>query len=386
MHYTITIQISEGYGYSDDSRFLLIVNASTSNDAIIQMKNFIKTELHLGVDIFNISLTGTFNDEKTGKSILLNYKGKSVIISGNPFTYFNRVIRHNWDLINPQDALFLSMNHTSFLFCGLLDQQSQNSLAAWTRMMMFPAGPGMEAADPPKQHKDRGALVKSVKGPAPDTFDLGTMQQYTLSKSLKIFRGKTEKRLRKHGNALSKEIDKNLPMRRFLIVSEKCVELMPEPLEEIEVEPKLEFEEVRIEEHEPPEEGKQKKQKKQKKKKQKKPPSKGVITIAEGLSRTAKCMISYLPIIDPSGMITYHQVVMMLASLPSQDLAVMFWNIIRSVSAGGISAEALYRNLSGFTTHVEMNVNVDYEELDTGVGSRLISRQVRIMYLDNLGY
>lgn len=384
MHFNIAIQISEGYAYSADSRFLLVVNASTPNDAIIQMQKFIKSDLHLGVDIFNISLTGNFFDDNSGKSVLLNYKGKSIIVSGNPFSYFNRVTRNNWDLIDPQDALSLSMNNTGFLFCGVLDQQSHNSLTAWTRLMKYPGGPGMETADTPKQHKDRGTLLKSVCTRKPShVFDLGMMEQYTLSKSLKVLRSKTEKRLQTHGNVLSKELDKKLPMRRFVVVSEKVLGLTQKPSEEIQTELKLEFEKDVVEEQVQTLEENQNKPKKdkkkdikKKKKKQKKPSSKGVITMVEGLSRTAKCIVSYLPIIQPSGMLTQHQVFMMIASLPSHNLATMFWNVIRSVSAGGISAEALYRDMSGFKTHIETTVNVDYEELDTGVGSRLISNEV----------
>ena len=89
-------------------------------------------------------------------------------------------------------------------------------------------------------------------------------------------------------------------------------------------------------------------------------------------------MSSRLPIVDADGVITRHQVVMMIASIPFHTLAVIFWNIVQSLSSSGITPDIMYRNLPGFYTHRDLTASYDdggegYEE---GRG-RLISHAVR---------
>jgi hypothetical protein len=63
----LNIQVSPSYSYSPDSRFLLVINTSTSKNWILQTMEFLKDGLHLPADVFNLSLTGSFIDPKTQK-------------------------------------------------------------------------------------------------------------------------------------------------------------------------------------------------------------------------------------------------------------------------------------------------------------------------------
>lgn len=385
MHHDVHIQISEGYEFSEESQFLLLVNASTNNNSIIEMQKFIRGALFLGVDIFNVSLIGNLADDETKKSVLLNYKGKSIIVSGNPFTFFSRDTRYNWDLIDPQDALWLLMNQTSFLFCGVLSKIDQDNLANWSARMRYPADLGLDTDSSLVEHKNRDTLLKSLHAePSPDTYTLESKNEYKLSNRFKIFRSKIDKRLENKGDKLSEKLGKRLPMRRFIVISEKRAHevIEDEPLEKFDSAMKDETLEV-IDEKEEEEQLSKKDKKKTKKEKEKKvklPPPTGVISTAEGLSRTANCKVSSLAIVDSDGLITPHQVVMMIASIPFHSLAVILWNIIRSVRSSGISAELMYRNLPGFHTHLELNVNHNYDqEVDENGGSRLVSYQVSLL-------
>jgi hypothetical protein len=337
MRYEIDIQISEGYRFNASSQFLLIVNASTDNEAITQMQKFIRSQLYLGVDTLNLSLTGTIIDDESRKSALLNYRGKSIIISGNPFTYFREFLRYNWDLLDPQDALMLLMNGTSFMFCGVLSQHDEDSLAEWTALMRYPTEPRVETAERLVEHKDRRALLKSIcTRPSLDNFNLDLRNQYTLSSSSHIFQSKIEKRLQNTGTTLSKDLGEQVPMRRFIVTSE-------EGSDEVQA------------------------------------PSTGVMSVVEGLSRSSNCMISRLSIVDSLGMITPHQATMMIASIPFNILVVMFWNIIRSVRSNGITPDVMYRNLPVSYTHLDLEANHQYAEEGYENGAvGLISYKVRV--------
>jgi len=331
IHHKFDVQISEGYIYNPTSQFLLIVNSSTDNEAITQMQKYIRSRLYLEVDTLNLSLTGSLVDATTRENILMKYRGKSIIITGNPFTYFSTYTRYNWDMIEPGDVLTLLMDRTSFLFCGVLSQRDQRSLAKWTDLMKYPADFGVQTAESSLRHHDRRAFLKSIHTQSSQgRFSLGLRNQYALKSKLNIFPGSTDKRLQSIGNALSRKLDKQAPLRRFLVTLEADKEEAPGN-------------------------------------------TVGLISIVEGLSRSTNCTISTRPIVDSFGIIASHQAVMIIASIPFHILCVLFWNIIRSVRSDGITPEVLYRNLPGFNTHADPH---RYGGEDEGHGVRMINSKV----------
>jgi hypothetical protein len=187
INYEVVIQISEAYKYKEDSQFLLVVIAGTKNEAILETKRLIMSELHLGVDIFNLSLAGTFADDQTERSVLFKYAGKSIIITGNSFRYFGPSTHYNWDLIDPQELLFLSMNHTDFLFCEVLGQKAQGALTKWTNMLSYSIGPDVDTVDTLAQHKHGRTLVLSLHTESPaGSFNLELKNQYLLNKNDRV--------------------------------------------------------------------------------------------------------------------------------------------------------------------------------------------------------
>jgi len=341
IHHEVRIQVSEDYVFNAESQFLIIVNAFTENQAITQMLQWITQKLHLGADIFNLSLRGTFVDEESRESSLLKYRGKSIIVSGNGFTYFNKKSLYNWDLIDPQDALKLLMSHTGLLFCGVKSERSQDSLAKWVALMKFPIDQSIEEAGSSVEHNNRGDLLRSLRpGPPSKGLLLGNRDKYVVcnADSSKPLPSKVQKR----GKALVKKLDKQVPTRRFLVITEKRnVENKDQTRSENEENPL----------HQSP----------------------SWLSVSAGLSRTANCRMSRLPIIDSTGTITSHQVAMMIASLPFHTLIVIFWNMIRSVYSSGINADALYRSLPGIRIDVpDMHGEVqDYQDaiIDLRVGT-----------------
>ena len=326
MYYEFKIQISEGYGFNSTAQFLLIVNASTNNDAITQIQRFIRTQLHLELDTLNLSLTGTLRDESSQRSTLLNYRSRSIIVTGNSFIYFSKHKRFNWELMDPRDVRTLLMSQTSFLFCGVSSSGAQ-ALEKWKKLLRYPADIRVETTDSLVQYKDRRTLLKAIRNRSSMSRPtLDVKDQYILNNGF-MFCREMERRLQSNGTNLSKKLDKQAPTRRFLVTPED--------------------------------------------------PSTGTISVMEGLSKTSNCMVSTLSIVDSQLMITPHQEVMIIASIPFHILTVLFWNMIGSVSSSGITAEVMYRNLPGFYTYRDLSEKYDYgREGHEYIGGRMISYEV----------
>lgn len=353
VHYDIHVQISEAYVYNPSSRFLLIVNAYTENNAITQMKSFIQNDLHLGVDILNLSLTGTFKDKDSDESVLPFYQGKSIIVAGNPFNYFGSFQRHCWDLIDPSEALFLAMNKTSFLFSGVCAPASHASLNEFSKLVKYPIinGPAGEGA--PGNYPVRAAMIKAVTAQlASSKFALGKYAQYPLSNGLRLLKPKMVKRLAGHVKATQVKLDKTLPTHRFVVAG---IEILGEIVES------------------------QKISKKSKPKtSQKRKPSTGVIVITEGLCRTVGTLISFAPVLFDEQRISQHQVIMMIATIPFSDLAKIFWNVVRGLDASGLHSNEFYSGLSAYANHEEETEKTGKAVVET---LKIISKEVRTRIL-----
>ena len=84
------MQISGVYSLSPNPNYLLVVNSKTPNHAIHQIIVLLRRRLHAHLDIFNLSIIGSYESPVTKENVLKSYAGKSVIIFGNSFPYFNQ--------------------------------------------------------------------------------------------------------------------------------------------------------------------------------------------------------------------------------------------------------------------------------------------------------
>ncbi|KAF4635875.1 hypothetical protein G7Y89_g2200 [Cudoniella acicularis] len=107
----------------------------TPNSTIHQIIRFVRNELHLALDIFNLSVGGSFNDPTTGRNVLQNYPGKSIIF-GNKFSYFNMGTSSALELLDPYLACQLAVLGTNFHFAGATE--NLDSMRKWTAMATFP--------------------------------------------------------------------------------------------------------------------------------------------------------------------------------------------------------------------------------------------------------
>lgn len=138
MHYSIEVQISAKYSHNPDSSFLLVANADTKPEAIHQIFRLMG-DLKMSMDVWNLSIYGNFTNPLTGRCVLFEYVGKSVIIFGNPFEYFGQGIRSAFGLLDPFIVSYLAAAETQFLFPETATDDA--SLSPWFSALIFPTYP-----------------------------------------------------------------------------------------------------------------------------------------------------------------------------------------------------------------------------------------------------
>jgi hypothetical protein len=124
------MQIFGVYSLSPNPSYLLVVNSKTPNHAIHQIIVLLRERLHTHLDIFNLSLTGSYDSPVTNENVLKSYAGKSVIIFGNSFPYFNQGNKDPWSLLDPWHTGLLIKGGTSVLFTAVSNLEG---LRKWAR-------------------------------------------------------------------------------------------------------------------------------------------------------------------------------------------------------------------------------------------------------------
>ncbi|KAJ2904220.1 uncharacterized protein MKZ38_008550 [Zalerion maritima] len=315
-YFNLPIQISASYSYNPLSRFLLVMNAATPNQLILQTISFLENGLHACVDLFNLSLVGSFMiDAQSGEAdeerhdvqcVIDKYVGKTVIIFGNSMQYFQNGTREPWDLLDPWETCDFANNGTNFLF---LNTANTTGLRDWSYQIMNPAYDGLEpSAGETKEKVTAPKLIRSMTGDSmTDPRPLERVNTFPVKKPL--FRN-LDKVMQAKADKVQKTLDKKMPLRRFMVV----------PCDEHEEDPEPEVE---------PEEGKKKKKTKKSKRKL------GNVAIVEGLPHNAK-LVAGMERFKPERMnLSDYNIALITHSLPFEDQCHIFWNLLSASSMPG---------------------------------------------------
>jgi hypothetical protein len=210
------LQISGVYSLSPNPSFLLVMNSKTPNYAVHQIIHLIRNRLHTSLDIFNLSLTGSYESPITHTNILHSYGGKSVIIFGSTFPYFGKVYADSWTLLDPFVVGSSLRAGTNFLFASV--GQNLPGLKDWAAKSIFPLSP---------YHEAQGGL-KGVRGPNAKTVISGLKEskpkdwaseysagahQFTVKKGLF---GSLQSTAISKAKSATKNMDKHFPLKRHM--------------------------------------------------------------------------------------------------------------------------------------------------------------------------
>ncbi|KAH7356021.1 hypothetical protein BKA66DRAFT_256362 [Pyrenochaeta sp. MPI-SDFR-AT-0127] len=312
------LQISGVYELSPKPSFLLVVNSKTPNYAIHQIITLVRKRLHTSLDIFNISLSGSYESPVTKDNVLKSYEGKSIIIFGNKFSYFNRGLCDPWSLLDPWQTGLLMKSGTNILFSAVQDLPSLNG---WAQKMTFPAhdfATGTQSVNDQNAKMVVSALRKT--DPKALTSDMVT-HRFPVKKAL--FKSLPSS-VNSAAEAAAKRLNKNMPLRRFITAPD---------IQATDATGKT-----------------------------------GGVLICEGVPKNAN-LIASVNLFPPSPAGTHtiadHHLFLIISCLPFSVKARMFWNMVGQSDTTGVSCEVLYSGLDGFYNNLPgQNLGVDKKVLD----------------------
>lgn len=116
----VNMQVSDHYTYNPLASFLLVTNSITNHLRAQAVKRFIKEDLKMEVDVWNVALYGGLRqydpDRYTSNSILDKYHGKTVLFFSNAFNFFGRDSRSTIELCSSHALAAAVSNGTTCLF------------------------------------------------------------------------------------------------------------------------------------------------------------------------------------------------------------------------------------------------------------------------------
>ncbi|KAF2249645.1 hypothetical protein BU26DRAFT_425931, partial [Trematosphaeria pertusa] len=297
------MQISGTYTLSPTPSFLLVVNSKTPNYAIHQIIYLVRQRLHTSLDIFNLSLTGSYESPVTQHNVLQSYNGKSIILFGNRFPYFSNGDRNPWDLLDPWETGLLMKGGTNILFVAVGDL---HGLKQWAEKSTFPA-----YAFTPTSQSINGQNAKAFVAALKKT------DAKTLTSEMTVHRFPVKKSLFKNipssvdsgAKKAAKRMNKSMPLRRFMACPDAS---FADPA------------------------GKA-----------------GSVVVCEGVPKTANMMASVDAFsMGPAGshLIPDHYAFLVVACIPFTLRVRMFWNLVGGTIGAAAPTQAVYAGLEGFCT------------------------------------
>ena len=142
--FDLRIQVSSAHVYNDEAAVLVITNARTPSDQFEAIGNFIRNDLNLKMDVWNVSLYGGLvrqpqdneEDEEIPNEILNEYRGKTIIFLGNQFEHFGVKAQTILDLCESRVIANECFAGTSCLLLGPTAEKQQRD--TWLKDAVFP--------------------------------------------------------------------------------------------------------------------------------------------------------------------------------------------------------------------------------------------------------
>lgn len=217
--FNLGFQISPAYTYDPEATFLLVVNTDTPGSLIREMTAYIQEELHLNVDVYNLSVTGTLIGRTKNENILMDYVGKAIIILSNPMDYFGQQGRFAWEFIDPWLVSRLLKAGTSMLLLGLTN--INHITQHWTTMISMPELPIDESGtDGSLQGQDvKSFLTKLQHAVEVTSSDATEMKSHTIIVEKSIFKS-TKNSANGVGKKLAKRLAKMYPFQHYALTAD----------------------------------------------------------------------------------------------------------------------------------------------------------------------
>lgn len=207
--FDLPIQVSNTFHYDPEAKFLLVTNIETSADDVESWYQMICNRFGMKMDVWNVSVNGHLellggarNTER--QSLFQLYKGKTIIMLGNYFPYFDRGQRTTMSLIDPKDFAPAAFKGTN-LFISAMDVDKYQPFQL-TRLLRTSAYPETREFTTVKELVNAIVLERHEKN--------FYSTQYVC---LPTQRGDNSQRCSSKANRAANELLRRLPSHRFMI-------------------------------------------------------------------------------------------------------------------------------------------------------------------------
>ncbi|KAK3683011.1 hypothetical protein B0T22DRAFT_494587 [Podospora appendiculata] len=340
--FDLRIQVSPSYRYNPSARFLLVTSAQSPNDFVLQVIKFIRLDLNLGVDVFNLSLSGSFKDPRTQQDVLANYAGKSIIILGNTMNYFQNGVREPYELLEAGHTFTLLKAGTNFL---IVAPGNMRSLKGFAHLLSVPVpspstGP---QKTPPGSVKDVVRELNSTSHSAVITLGVKKKMLQSLDKTIAST-----------ADSAQEQISETFPLRRFTVATCDTAAAVPNTSstgKKAAVAEKT-----------------------------------GSLAVVEGLGHDTKFVASLQPIPVEKPVLSEYNMAMITHTLPFKDQCGIFWNLAGRDTSSGVSSQVVYTG--GPLQHISAVPAVDgeRERLFSSIACEAISWSIKTQIASELAH
>ncbi|KAK8867416.1 hypothetical protein PGQ11_005994 [Apiospora arundinis] len=334
------VQVSCPYQRTDNAGYLLVVNSETPSYAILQTLGFLKNHLHAKVDVFNLSIYGSYYIRGSSDSVLSEYMGKSIIIFGNDYDHPGVGLKRPWDLIDPWVATVLLKGGTSFHFPNVPDA-ALSKLQSWSKRVVFPAH-RLRADQQTESVVDTNDLVRKLRSAGVRPLEGSGLEDGASAGNgdmVHAFRV-TKSRLDRRTEAASHVLAENMPLRRFVTAPDST--------------------DANGEGH-----------------------RERRVLVIEGVPRTARLTATTAPFTEstrsdqPTESVTDHDAFLLVSSLPFVVRARMLWNIVQHDDDQAIRCDALF---AGVEAYASPSTKGDAEESPTVHRKTILSLTLSLQF------
>jgi hypothetical protein len=207
--YDLPIQVSNSFRHDPAAKVLLVTNYETSADDVETWHQLICGRFGFKMDVWNVCVNGHLellggprNMER--QSLFQLYRGKTIIMLGNTFPYFDRGQRTAMNLIDPKDFVPETFNGTNLFISAMnVDKNQPGQLTRLLRASSYPNS---------REYNKIKELVAAIMAERHETSFYNT--QYVC---LPTPQGDNAQRCSSKANRAAAELLKRLPSYRFMI-------------------------------------------------------------------------------------------------------------------------------------------------------------------------
>jgi hypothetical protein len=217
----IEMQVASGHVFRERSDVLVVTNANTRREQFEAIEGFIKDDLSLTMDVWNVTLYGGLfqvDEDEDGErvNVLSLYQGKTIIFLGNKFDFYGAQSTSILDFCDAESLFEACVAGTSCVFLGAANDQAK------FKKILFPVSQRISDLLPlltvTSWFEDASQLVRAVseqKSADERSHQLGVQKCWYRTRASTI--SHAAKRLR---NALQD----HLPQERFWVCPVECME------------------------------------------------------------------------------------------------------------------------------------------------------------------